>query len=455
MINLKKNTLVFIVVLIQTFAAISSGFIALYITGSKNMLPATYVGSVDIGNLTDDKAEEKLGAFYEDWASKQKITIKVEGEPTEFDLDLSEVKATVDYKTTLENIKKDGKTNFFTKMIKSYFLGQKTDFSPSVTFDEAILKEKLNDIAAFIYKEPLNAKIYLKNKEIVKVSGENGRRINLYNAVNKVKSELGKGYTETIQFSFSDKYELEELVPIARTEDFENVEEIISSYSTEIKSVENLESIKNAVSAIDRVLVYAVDPATGEQAGVFSFNKYLSKEGLLKEQNDEGYNQVASTLHAAVVLAEIESKGIVRFQHKSKVDYIEPGLDVKVFGSSEDYKFRNSLDNNVVILAEIKNNKVVVNLLGKKKNKDISTEIRSNVVKREEAGVIEVEHPGTEPGKSELVSNGTEGVVVDVYRILLKDGRKEAEQLLYTNKYEPKSAVVQVAPNSIKNRSAK
>lgn len=369
MINFKKNTLIFLVVLAQSIMAIAGGFIALYIAGANRISPATFVDAVHIGSLTKSQAVEELKAVYGDWASKQKITIKVEGETRDFEIQLKDIDAVVDYDATVKHINDEHEAQSFYRMINSYFLVRKAVFSPSVSFSEEKLREKIKVISSIIYKDPVNARIYLRDGKVQKVPGADGRRLSIDNAVARMKSDLAKGYKQSILFSFSNNSELEKIEPEARTEDLEGVEEIIASYSTEIKAAENLDSIKAAVSAINKVLIYSVDPVSGERAGVFSFNKYLNDANLIREYNDEGYNQVASTLHAAVITAGIEPKDISRIQHKIPVDYIEPGLDVRVFGSTEDYKFRNSLDNNIVIFSELKDNKIIVSLAGKSEKK--------------------------------------------------------------------------------------
>lgn len=369
MLNLKKNSLIFLLIMLQGAIAVTCGFIALYIAGGDRVPPATFVGPANISNLTKAQAEEKLKASLGDWVKQQKVAIEIDGEGRQFEIPLSGIKAAVNAKAVVEQILKERSFRSFKQIINGYFLAKNTVYQPSVSVDRSELRKWINSIAALTYKDAVNAQLYLEDGEIMKVPGANGRRMNVDNAVNKLETELRNGYTGSVVFRFSNKYELEEMVPVTRTEDFAGIHDIVSTYSTKIKNAENLEHIKKAVSAINRVLVYSVDPVTGERAGVFSFNKYLNEEGLTTEQNDEGYNQVASTLHAAVIYAGIEPKGITRVHHKSPVDYIEPGLDVRVFGSSEDYKFRNSLDTNLVIFAEIRDNKVVVTLAGKKKLK--------------------------------------------------------------------------------------
>jgi len=85
------------------------------------------------------------------------------------------------------------------------------------------------------------------------------------------------------------------------------------------------------------------------------------------EKNNEGYNQVASTLYAALLLTDIDRTGITRVSHESAVDYIEPGLDVVVFGDTIDFKFINSMESPIMIFSSVKNNKITVSIAGKKK----------------------------------------------------------------------------------------
>ncbi len=451
MTKVQKNLMVFLIILFQTLGAISVGLMALYFTTLDNVPPDVYVGGANVGNLTRAQAQQKLESFYGGNLKGQRVTINIEGGDKKFELDLDQVGGRVDYNATLDRIwdKKDKRS--FLKVITSYFTSSKKNFSPAITFDEARLSERFKDLAGAVRVEPVDANIYLKENKVIKLSGKNGQRLNVENAVSKLKSELASGYKTAVVFSPSNGFEIEAVEPEITSKDLEGADEIIGTYSTEIKSAENLDSIKKAVNAINRVLLLPEEAGPGKTAGEFSFNYYLGKADALKEQNDEGYNQVASTLHAAVLFAGIDASGITRVRHKSAVEYIEPGLDVKVFGNVEDFKFRNSLEHTVVIFSEIKDNKVAVSLVGTKKNKDVSNDISIDVVKKTEPAVVPVENEDLKPGEKLMVSPGVNGVKVNVYKVELRNNGETDKRLLYSDEYDPVEAIMQIGPSTLWN----
>jgi vancomycin resistance protein YoaR len=119
--------------------------------------------------------------------------------------------------------------------------------------------------------------------------------------------------------------------------------------------------------------------------------------------------------------------------------YITPGLDVRVKGSEFDFKFANTLESRVIIFAEVKNNVIIVRLVGSKKDKQNSPAIESEIVQKFKPSVIQVENSALEQGQKKLLSPGVEGIKVNVYG----NGK-----LLYTDTYAAVEMMVEVGPDT-------
>ena len=285
------------------------------------------------------------------------------------------------------------------------------------------------------------------NGKVVKKLESEGVKLNEASAFEKLLNEIPKNLGKDIKFNKGLDNEIERVLPKFSLSDFDGANEVISEYSTEIKSSENKSSIKASVHAINKVVLFPKDIARGLSAGVFSFNKYLALDKVLKNVNDEGYNQVASTLNAAVLNSGIEKDAIIRSVHLSTIDYIDPGLDAVVKGNVSDYKFKNTFSNVVIIFAQIKENKIVISLVGRKQNNKDENKLEIEVVQRFDPSVVNTENQNLGAGEKRLISPGREGIKVNVYRVTSESGVITNKIMLYNNiKYESVKSIVETGP---------
>jgi vancomycin resistance protein YoaR len=91
---------------------------------------------------------------------------------------------------------------------------------------------------------------------------------------------------------------------------------------------------------------------------------YQEKRTRGFENDNEGYDLVASTLYAALLKTGMPVDLITRLPHKMAVDYIEPGLDSWISGNAGDLKFKNPFKNKIAIFAERIEDRVVVAIAG-------------------------------------------------------------------------------------------
>ncbi|MCR4435268.1 MAG: VanW family protein [Clostridiales bacterium] len=364
MTKTQRNAFIFSFLFLQFIVSVLGGLFTLNLFTKNKIAPRVYVGGINVGNLTVESAVQKTREYFEDMVKNGFLTVKyLEGE--EFKIKYSDIDASMDYDASVRMAYGKGQDRYIS-LIQGYLVSQDQWIRPAVMFNEEKLRKKFGELAALIDKDPVDANIYLKDGKITKVPEQKGIRLNIDNAVNKVKSDWTLNFGLPLEFKPSDNYEVETVYPLITAKDLEGVEEVVSRFSTEIKSQEDEAFIRLAASAINKVLILPADLKTGEDAGVFSFIKYLSAEKGIMRQNNEGYNQVASTLYAAVLNAGIPKDAITRTPHAAPVDYIDPGLDVVVLGDTIDFKFKNTLDSPLVIFCEVKGNKITVSLVGKK-----------------------------------------------------------------------------------------
>jgi vancomycin resistance protein YoaR len=444
---LKRHFLIFAIMFSQTLLAILCGLAVLFLYSGQNTAPQVRVGSLEAGGLSRQEAIRMLESTYGNVFERDYLKIRYNG-TEEYDIRYTDINARLNVEATLEAVYGRNGTDKLLNLVRGYFSSRERAVMPVVTLDEQKLRNKLAELALLIDKEPINARIYLKDDKVVKHPEINGLRLNAGHAVSKLVENISLHPEAMVELLAEANYEIETVVPEYSSENFNGVEDILVRYSTDILSPSEVNSIKTSIAAINRVLIYAADTKKGEPAGEFSFNKYIARADARMEKNNEGYNQVASTLYAAILSAGIQPGAITRTRHEVTVDYIDPGLDVMIFGESVDFKFKNTLDSNLIIFAYVKEDKVNICIAGKKPKDVVLNTVKTEIVQKYEPTVIHVENRELKPGEKKLITPGREGVKVDVY--LVPEGRVAIKQgsRIYTLEYKPVDAMVQIGPNT-------
>ncbi|MDP4093337.1 MAG: peptidoglycan binding domain-containing protein [Bacillota bacterium] len=360
----KKNFLISLI-LLQIILAVTAGMMVLSAAKGGKASPNTYVNSVNIGNLDNSAAIQKIENYYSGILKNGVINIIYEG--GQYKLKYTDIDTVIDYNATMNLMRGTKPGDSFISLVNGYFFSRDKKISPVVKINETKLRRKLDQLSEKIKQDPVNANIYLKDGKVVKSPDIRGRKLNIDNAVERIKQDVNMNLEAPVVFAAGDSFVLSGIMPEITLKDLDGINDVLSSYSTDINNTDNEDSIKLAAYAINKVLVCPADPAAQKEAGVFSFNKYLKLENGIQEKNNDGYNQVVSTLYAALTTSGITPDAIKRTENSNHTDFISQAYNSIVLGSKTDFRFTNTLKNAVIIFAEVKDNKLTINIVGKKK----------------------------------------------------------------------------------------
>ena len=96
--------------------------------------------------------------------------------------------------------------------------------------------------------------------------------------------------------------------------------------------------------------------------GGYEKAKTFTSDGEVTQSYGGGVCQISTTIYNAVLKVNgLEVKE--RYEHSRDVPYIEDGKDAAVSYNSADLKFKNTLDYDIKIEAEVKNRKVKIKLI--------------------------------------------------------------------------------------------
>lgn len=159
---------------------------------------------------------------------------------------------------------------------------------------------------------------------------------------------------------------------------------------------------------------FSYNNTVGERTAERGFQKapaYLNGESV--QELGGGICQVSSTLYKATLLSNLE---IVEHHNHSYVSsYIGIGMDATVSWGGPDYQFKNNTDYPIKISASYSGGQVTCKIYGAKLDKK-TVEMTAETLKVTSCDTVYQEDDTLEKGKTEVVSSGHDGYVVQTYR---------------------------------------
>lgn len=436
MVKTRESNMKYILLLIlfQSLLAISIGIAVLLSMSTNKVPPDIYAGDIDIGGMTYKEAADKIETVYAGKLEQDSIKLD-DGSGKTYKIPFSVVKARIDGNATVAKLKISDGLMAVPELFNIYFRHTGQIIEPVMKFDEGKLRLALLDLSEKIYEAPKDAIISYKNGIIEKRAETIGISLNVSKAVEVIRKQLSSSLSGVVKLDRHGAYELEKVEPSVMLKDYEDINLIISEYTTPIIHKELESSIRIAAESINGLIV---QPDI-ESGAPISFVESLKLKNASFDNDNEGYDQVASTLYAALLMAGISKDSITRSPHKLAVDYIEPGLDAWISGNACDLKFSNPLRHKIAIFAQIENDKVKIVIGGNEEDKKGDYELKSEVIQKFLPPVLNVENIGLKPGTEIILNPGKEGILVNVYR---------NDELIGTDKYEAEKRIIQTGPDT-------
>jgi len=337
-----------------------------------------------------------------------------------------------------ENIDKDYVMSEVEKLVNSY-KGGVIEIPIIVTQPEKI---NVDDLYKQISKEPVNAYAKVVNNNVEIVPHELGIKIDrpyLESVVTDL--ENAEDIEKELQFDF--------ITPEITTEKANKLlfRDVLASRSTHFSTsgTNNMnrgENIKLAASKINgKILapgeVFSFNDVVGKrtaEAGYKSANVYSG--GKVIDDIGGGICQVSSTLYNAVLYSDLEV--VQRRNHSFTVGYVPLGLDATVSYGSVDFKFKNSTNWPIKILAKVTNtNDVVFTIVGTNESPGKKVEIVTEEVKTTPYTTKYYDDPTLPEGTTKVKQSGKTGHVVNTYKIIKINGKEVSRSKIHTSTYVP------------------
>lgn len=252
----------------------------------------------------------------------------------------------------------------------------------------------------------------------------------------------------------SDTYTipLKTLYPKVTTSDIgiEAFPNLLAQYSSNYSS-SNGNRANNVALAASKINGIVLMPGD-----VFSFNGTVGKRtpqagfkvagvyvaGRVTSDYGGGICQVSSTLYNAVIRANLEI--VERTNHQFDVGYVPIGTDATVSWGAPDFKFKNSRNYPIKIVATTANRNVYVKVYGLKEEDDYDVEIvsyRTGSIPFTTTYTTDASLPS---GETKVIQAGSNGARSEAYRVLKKNGKVVSRQLLSKDTYSPHNQIIAV-----------
>lgn len=437
--KLRNTTVVFLIILLQGVSALIAGSFATFYRTGNTAPEGTTVYDIDISGLSYEQAKEKLSDQFFKVLSDGNLKLSISG-AGDFEIPYFYLGAVLDVEATLDGIYSDNSVLGMFNTVRAAFFNESKSIDPVIKINEGRLKQQLSEISKKIEKEPQNASIDMEGSRLKKKAETDGLKLNVDKAAEVIMDRLEKNPMGEVVLSQKAEDGLELVAADVRLKDIEEIEGFISSYSTPITSKEIIEAANKATKALNGIIIAPEgNPAAGNAE--FSFVEKLKKADPLFANDSEGYDQVASTLYAAVLKAGIKKEAIYRLPHSFRKEYIDPGLDVLISGNDGDLRFRNTLKHKIAIFAGVEGDQVTVRIAGSLSDKKQENEVllKAETVQTFKPSVTLVENNNLKPGEMIVINSGENGMLVRLYR---------GNELISTDKYEAVSEIIQVGPGT-------
>lgn len=303
-------------------------------------------------------------------------------------------------------------------------------------------KINVDDIFTRLNRDPSDAYITIQDNKAIVASDINGISIDrnvLADIISEVEKKDGLERILPVVFKEPDltKEEIEKML----------FRDVMSTFSTQFSTdtENNINRRDNIILAISKINGTVLAP--GE---TFSFNEIVgerTKETGYKEalsfiggkvvpSTGGGICQVSTTLFNAFLPLGFEIEE--RRNHMFTVSYVPLGMDAAVAYGILDLKFKNTSSWPVKIEGKVtKDNKIYFSIIGTIQDENKSFEHYSEILKTVNNKIKYIDKPDMSDGKTVVRQQGSNGYVVDTYRIVKENGKIVSKQKIYTSVYSP------------------
>lgn len=167
------------------------------------------------------------------------------------------------------------------------------------------------------------------------------------------------------------------------------------------------------------------------------------KAGKVVQEVGGGVCQISSTLYIAVLEANLSI--VSRSNHALPVGYVPPSLDATIYYPYLDFKFKNTRNYPVKIVATTTSSrKLTISICGTKEDQEYEVELTSWKTGTVASKVQEQKDSSLEKGKTKVIQSGSAGYTSVAYRTVKYNGKVISKTLLSEDSYGSTPRIIAV-----------
>ncbi len=416
-------------------------------TAEETIAKGVYIGSVDVGGMTEAEAREALDSYVTELMD---TTFTLNGYNGSLEVTAEEMGVYVDTEDAVSRALAVAHTG---NLIDRY--KQTKDLESSNIVIDMNLQIDKQATAMLIYNESdeLNVEavdngLTRENGEFVFVAGQVGYEVDIVSSVNSISDYLANEWDETVNEIALVTTEVE---PKGTEEELALVSDLMGTFSTDFStsSAGRKQNVTNGCSKINGTVLYpgeefsvyeAVSPFTQDN-GYELAGAYLN--GATIESFGGGICQVSTTLYNAAIRAELEIT--MRYNHSMLVSYVPASDDAAIAGTYKDMRFINNTDAPIYLEGICSNGKITFNIYGhetRDSNRTVSFE--SEIISQEEA-TIQFNLDATQAlGYWNVEQSAHLGTVSRLWKIVEVDGVEVSREVFNNSTYQASPKIITI-----------
>lgn len=430
-----KRVLIGISIALLASAGVISIVAARY---EERIRPNTFVGLVDVGDLTRVDAERKIRIWWENERTRELMVSLEKGKLPPIVATPGKLGITIDDVATVDSLPTDSFWASTAQVIGGR--PEKRVFEPKFKSNGQPIAW-IEDYVRRSIGNPRPASVRFANGVIRREYEVTGYRVDLENLPARVVEAIQGDGTVDLPIVEAPKR-----IPDA---ELDKITDVVAEFSTRFPAGERNRNanLELASGKLDGMILMPGD--------VFSFNQSVGKrtmeEGyrlapiLANGRHDTGVGggicQVSTTLYNAVALSNLEI--VDRKNHSMASTYVSIGRDATVSWPNLDFKFRNNTDGPIAISRTYVPGKITFRILGKKVP---GQEVKLQAVGHQSwsRGVVTEHDPSLPFGKTRVIEKGSRGHKVTVYRLVYQNGQLVKRELFNRSHYPGANRIIAV-----------
>ncbi len=414
---------------------------------SPNIYTGVAVANIEVGGKTREEVAQLLTVWQKDQNTRP---ILLSYENTTFRIEPENLDYSIDVEATTDAVWQFGREGSLWTRLKKIRSAETEGWSIplKIKYNESKLDSITEQLRETVSRPARNATVSLWSGGIV--PEKEGRELNVTELKELILLALNRTDTTMIPLPVIPVYPEITASELAAN----GIKDLVAMYTTQFNGddVNRTFNVKLSAQKITGILLYP--------GQVFSYNDTVGpreKSRGFKEAmeiiNGEfvpgvggGVCQVSSTLYNAVLLAGLAI--VERTNHSKPLSYVPLGRDATVVYNILDFKFKNSSQAPVMIMAEIIDNKLHVGIFGQRvleKNIDIITTDQQII----QPAIIKKADDVLAPGQTKVEKPGKPGYEVTVVRIIRNNiGEELKREVVSHDKYAPDNTVIRFGSES-------